>query len=163
MTDSNAAADPAALVAYVAELLRAERVEIVPLPNAPAHVPLIVTIFAVEDQRVPVLVFPNTARDYLILLGLVMSPSGELPEALLDALSAEKLRGIIRAQDKTPLAKADYTEPGDGRGVWSAISHCSTREMTGIKIRRRLEDTAKLTRRLWQILLAPEPSSPPTS
>jgi hypothetical protein len=146
---------PTRLLAEVAALLRAERVEI--SLEAKESTPLIVTVFQVEGRPTPVLIFADAAREYLVLMALTdFAPSRSRH---LDSISAETLRAIIRAQDSAPLAKVQFLEPP---GLWGATSQCSTREMTGVKIRRRLEDCAKLGHNL-SALLSSVPDSPPSA
>ncbi len=155
--------DQTTLMADVVGLLQAEGVQILPIPKSEAAPPpIVVAFFEVEGQRMPVLVATDDAREYFQLIGMVISPSGEVPPPVkLDSLPAETLRTIIRLQSQVPLAKAQFTEV-EGRGTWIAISQCSTREMTGIKMRRRLEDCARLAQKLSRVL-APAPSTTPAT
>lgn len=61
-----------------------------------------------------------------------------------DALPVEALRVLLQAASDTPFAKIELLPLDDGDFGYAAVSECSIENVTGVKLRRRLEACATL-------------------
>lgn len=90
-------------------------------------------------------------KEYLFAFSIV--------EAIdLDTLDADVLRRLIRVASSTNLAKLEYANTDDGRGILVASSECAVDGLNGPKLRRRLEACAALAADLKRAL---DPSNTP--
>lgn len=89
------------------------------------------------------LIFSGKGTSYFLL----MCPVLGMPWTTINQATVEELRRVIRLGSSVRLARLEYHED-DKKGLFVAVSECSTEGFTGPKLRRRMEACAQLAAKM---------------
>jgi hypothetical protein len=103
---------------------------------------------SVENEAVPVLVALPPGLLYLFVAAPIFKSN--VHGLSIEEMDVATLRRLLRLSSAASLSKVSYMQFDDGTHLLAATSECSIEEVTGPKVRRRIEACALLSRQITQ-------------